>query len=112
MRIQKIKKFYIALSIILVMMFASPVTFAANKHNVLTPKTKVEKESELQNVFKRFLKTMLWVAGSVVGLYFVLLILKKFSTTKVSVEPEIDLDKNLASPETVDDATQFVIKKF
>ena len=37
---------------------------------------------------------------------------KKFTTTKVSVEPEIDLDKNLASPETVDDATQFVIKKF
>ena len=116
MKAQKTRKYNKLISIsflcLIAIMLLIPPSFAANTQDILKPKTKIEKKSELHNVFARFLKTMAWVLGSAFGLYVILLICKKFTNNPVTINTNIDLDKNLTSPDTIEDATKFVIKKF
>lgn len=78
----------------------------------LKPKTEKDKKNEASHVFWKFLQSMLWVAGSCGAIYIVLLAYKRFKKTNFVNPRDIQIEKNLNSPETVEEATRFVIEKF
>lgn len=70
------------------------------------------KSNELKHVLKKFLIAMALVGGSCAVLYFVLSAYKRISVANDTEREEIDVSKNLTTPETIDDATKFFIEKF
>ncbi len=67
---------------------------------------------EIKHVLGKFLKTMLLVIGSCLAIFLLLLGYKKIKSPKVIIQNNIDIQKNLNSPETIDEATKFFIEKF
>lgn len=106
----KIFTFFITAALALVI--SMPCCFAVD-NNTLVPKTKVEKKSEAKNVLSKFMHSMLLVGGSCVVIFLLLLAYRRFKNNKV-VNPNIivDIEKNLNTPETVEEATRFIIEKF
>ena len=78
----------------------------------LIPKTKIEKSTEIKRVFAKFLKAMLLVGGSGVILFIVLYTYKRIKRNPNRGHSIDNIEKNLNTPETVDEATKFVIEKF
>lgn len=74
----------------------------------------VPNNAEKKQVFNKFLVSMLWVFGSCFLIIACLLLYKKIASKNndevVMIEP--DISQNLTSPDTVDEAAEFVIKKF
>ncbi len=107
----KLVKIFVSmlLGIFLVLPLSADLPVSASP---LIPKTKIEKKSELKKVFSKFLKAMVLVCGSGIVL-FVLLYAYKRMKNKSTVSNSVgDIEKNLNTPETIDDATKFVIEKF
>ena len=97
----------------LALFIAMPVCFAENSNVVdLTPKTKTEKKSELNNVLKKFAKSMGLVIGSCVSIYILLIVYKKFRKNGSKENYNSSLANNLNTPETTDEAIKLVIEKF
>lgn len=78
-----------------------------------TAETSLPAKDESKNIFGKFLITMLWVAGSCGVIYLLLILYKrhKDGTSKANEDPP-DMELNLSSPQNVDEAIDFVIKKF
>ncbi len=70
------------------------------------------KKSEGKNVLSKFLVSMLWVAGSCAAIFLILLAYKRIKGTSFGQTRQIEVSKNLNSPETVDDAVKLFIEKF
>lgn len=85
-----------------------------NQPNVNTENTNasLKPRNEGKNVLKRFFITMLWVGGSCVAIFLILLAYKKLNSTKLGQTRQIDISKNLNSPDTTDEAIKFFIEKF
>ena len=73
---------------------------------------KIPPTSEIKHVLSKFLKTMLLVLGSCIIIYLVLLGYKRLKSPKALNISNIDIQKNLNSPETIEEATKFFIEKF
>lgn len=73
---------------------------------------KIPPKSEIKHVLGKFLKTMLLVIGSCIAIFILLLGYKKLKTPKTLNQNNIDVHKNLNSPETIEEATKFFIEKF
>ena len=99
-----------------------PVVLAAvdNESAVAVPKTTasaaslVPNNAEKKQVFNKFLVSMLWVFGSCFLIIVCLLLYRKIASKSndnvIMIEP--DILQNLNSPDTVEEAAEFVIKKF
>lgn len=80
------------------------------------PKTSslMPNKKEKKHVLNKFMLSMMWVCGSCVVILGSLLLYKRFKTgredEKTGNEP--DISQNLISPVTIDEAAEFVIKKF
>lgn len=94
--------------------FASPVSGVKTKlHNQKAKLSQLlPKKEERNNVLGKFLKVMLMVCGSGVVIYLLGLGYKKISGSKVSKKTQVEIEKNLNSPETVEDAVKLFIEKF
>lgn len=110
------KKALLTLFIVTIAIFNSAqISYSNNvqdNSNKVRAKTESVKKSEAQTVWLKFLKSMLLVVGSCGAIFLLLLAYKKIKRTPVIGISEIDIEKNLNSPETVEDATKFVIEKF
>lgn len=73
---------------------------------------KMPPKSELKHVLGKFLKTMLLVIGSCIAIVLLLLGYKRLKAPKTINHSDIDVHKNLNSPETIEEATRFFIEKF
>ena len=73
---------------------------------------KMPPKSELKHVLGKFLKTMLLVIGSCIAIFILLLGYKRLKAPKAINHSDIDVRKNLNSPETIEEATRFFIEKF
>ena len=80
--------------------------------NVEKTNTSLKPRNEGKNVLKRFFITMLWVGGSCIAIFLILLAYKKLNSTKLGQTRQIDISKNLNSPDTTDEAIKFFIEKF
>ena len=104
----------VALAIIL-----SPVN-ASYAQKSTAPKTAKTQTSTLlptkeenKNVLGKFFVTMMWVFGSCAVIYLVLFLYKRRKEgSKAPSAQNIDLTTTLDSPQSVEDAVDFVIKKF
>ncbi len=85
---------------------------STNTADTLKPKTKIEKKTEAKNVLKKFFKSMLLVCGSSIVIVLLLIAYKRFKNSSIANPHYVDIEKNLNTPETVEDATKFVIEKF
>jgi len=74
--------------------------------------TKPYKSNEIRHVFSKFLKSMMLVAGSCFVIFLILALFKNSKSTKNSPKRNIDIQKDLNSPETIDAAVKFFIEKF
>lgn len=113
----KTKFFSIIVTTVLALCLAMPCCFAdiqSTKDNtdVLKPKTNVEKKTEAKNVFGKFLTSMLWVGGSCFVIFFLLFAYKRLKNAPVINPLQTEIEKNLNTPDTVEEATKFVIEKF
>lgn len=73
---------------------------------------KQHKNNELKHVLKKFIIAMALVGGSCTVLYFVLNAYKRIVSVQTIEHKEIDVSKNLTTPETTEDATKLFIEKF
>lgn len=73
---------------------------------------KIPPKSEIKHVLGKFFKTMLLVIGSCIAIFILLLGYKKLKAPKNITQSDIDIHKNLNSPETIEEATKFFIEKF
>lgn len=80
--------------------------------SAITPKPKTEKRNELSGVLSKFALTLAWVSGSCVVIFLLLYAYKKLKKTSIVNPKQIDTEKNLNSPDTIEDATRFFIEKF
>ena len=78
----------------------------------ITKKSDEKQKSEASHVLSKFLVSMLWVAGSCVAIFLLLLAYKRFKTGAVKKIVAVDISKNLNSPDTVEEATKLFIEKF
>lgn len=69
-------------------------------------------KNEAKNVLSRFTKSMLLVAGSCLAIYLVLLGYKRLKGAKLINTQQVEISKNLTSPETIEEATKLFIEKF
>ena len=110
------KKALLTLFILTVTVFSSAqISYSDNaqdNNSKIKAKTESVKKSEAQTVWLKFLKSMLLVTGSCGTIFLLLLAYKKIKRTPVIGIKQIDIEKNLNTPETVEDATKFVIEKF
>lgn len=108
------KFFSIFITAVTALCLAMPCCFAdvQNQNDVLKPKTKVEKKTEAKSVFAKFLTTMLWVGGSCIVIFVLLLAYKRLRNAPIVNPNQPDIEKNLNTPDTVEEATKFVIEKF
>lgn len=112
---KRIKSKIISLAIIGILMFLVPTpsySFGLGSIKHLKQKTAFVKKSETKQVLKKFLKTMGLVAGSCGVIFAILLVYRRFSSAKIVQVSETKIETNLNSPETVEEATKFVIEKF
>lgn len=79
---------------------------------VIKPKTEVQKVSESKKVLGKFFKSMMLVGASCIFLFLILLLYKKLKSSSVTGGNSVSLEKNLTTPETVEDSIKFVIEKF
>lgn len=89
-----------------------PCCYANIDDYFLQPREHASKKVELKNVLKKFGKAMALVGVSGIGLFVVLSVFRRCSTRRNNNTSSIELDKTLTSPETIDEATKFVIEKF
>lgn len=75
-------------------------------------KSEKDKKNEASSVLWKFLQSMLLVAGSCGAIFLLLFAYKKIKKTRLVNAPNIEIEKNLNSPETVEEATRFIIEKF
>ena len=103
-------------TILIIVMFVSGLlpccAIGTNNTDTLKPKTKIEKKTETKNVLKKFLKAMVLVCGSSIVIVLLLIAYKRFKNSSIVNPHYVDIEKNLNTPETVEDATKFVIEKF
>lgn len=110
-------------TLFLAFVLSMPVSYAENTEQVdvfqtnnvqetLTTLPSKNDNSEAKHVFGKFGHTMLLVAGSCLLVLLVLSLYKKLTTSKTLQTREIDIKKDLNSPETIEDATKFFIEKF
>lgn len=76
------------------------------------PTSTKKPNKEVKHVFGKFLHTLLLVGGSCLTIIFLLLLYKKFSNKKQQIVRNINLNKDLESPETIEDAVKLFIEKF
>lgn len=79
---------------------------------VVSKTLKLSSNSERDTVLKKFLKSMLLVAGSCTAIFLLLILYKRTRKTNQSSKQPVDISKNLNSPESIDAATKFFIEKF
>ncbi len=72
----------------------------------------VKPQKEVKNVLGKFLHVMLLVGGSALLIFLVLLMYKKSTASKQQTKRNIEIKKDLYSPETIAEATKFFIEKF
>lgn len=118
----KFKSRIITLSafIVLTISTAAPICMAepdtGNVQNgVAVPiagETKPYHSNELKHVLKKFLVAMALVGGSCLVLYFILSTYKRLKTAQQDEPVNIDVSKNLTTPDTIDEATRLFIEKF
>ncbi len=110
----KIKILTILLSVILGFGFIVPNYSAANpvSNHLAAVHKLLPQKAETRIVLKKFLKSMLLVAGSCAGIFLILLIYKRARTPRAIKSTQADISKNLNSPESVDEAVKFFIEKF
>lgn len=85
---------------------------AKTEKPAIVQKTEKEKKNEAGSVLKKFFISMCWVGGSCLVIFLILLAYKRLKTAKLVNSAEIDITKNLNSPETIEEATKFFIEKF
>lgn len=107
--IQQIKYIFIVSTLFL--SISLPSCYANVDDYFLQPRPHTSKKTELKNVLKKFGKAMSLVCVSGIGLFMVLTIYRK-ATRRRNNTSLVDLDKTLTSPDTIEDATKFVIEKF
>lgn len=73
---------------------------------------KLSDNTEGETVLKKFLKSMLFVAGSGTAIFLLLLLYRRTRKINHVKQSPPDISKNLNSPETIDAATKFFIEKF
>ena len=73
---------------------------------------KLSGNTEAKIVLKKFLKSMLLVAGSCAAIFLLLLLYRKTRKNNRAAKQPVDISKNLNSPESIDAATKFFIEKF
>ena len=76
------------------------------------PESSVKPQKEVKNVLGKFLHVMLLVGGSALLIFLVLLMYKKLTASKQQTKRNIEIKKDLYSPETIAEATKFFIEKF
>lgn len=105
-----------------------PVCYAENSHDALgsrivtveqtfedeniSSKAVTKRHKEAKHVFAKFLHTLLLVGGSCIVIYILLGLYKKYSSRKKQILRNIDVTKDLESPETIEDAIKLFIEKF
>ena len=87
---------------------------AVSKVEVVQNKSLLPGQKEKKHVLNKFFVTMLWVCGSCFVIFSGLLLYKRFKDKRWEehLSPEPDISQNLNSPDTLDEAAEFVIKKF
>lgn len=112
-------KILIVSTAILITIFSANLSYAETQKNTVQTQQKpaatalIPSKKENKNILGKFFITMLWVLSSCVIIYGVLLLYKKSkSSADTDCVKEKDIAMNLESPSSVDDATDFVIKKF
>lgn len=96
----------------LALSISTPCCYANIDDYFLQPRPHTSKKAELKKVLKKFGKAMALVGVSGVGLFVVLSVFRRCNRNKKSSIATIELEKTLTSPETIDEATKFVIEKF
>ncbi len=90
---------------------AAPASAFDIKNILKTTETPIK--GEKKNVVGKFLNTMFLVVGSCVFIYAILAVYKRRKGIQEYKQPEAkDISEVLESPDTIDDAVDFVIKKF
>ena len=89
-----------------------PCCYANIDDNFLQPRQHISKKAELKKVLKKFGKAMALVCVSGVGLFVILSVFRGLSSRQRNSSSNLELDKVLTSPETIEEATKFVIEKF
>jgi len=69
-------------------------------------------KQEAKHVFGKFFQTMLLVAGSCVAIFLLLIFYKNITTKNKTTKRNIAIEKDLETPETLDDAIKLFIEKF
>ena len=110
-------KFFAVLIAISLALCSVNTAFAQKTDNQTQQKAKssslLPTKQENKNVLGKFFVTMGWVAGSCVVIYLLLLAYKRRTAAKYAPNEQIqDMSLNLDSPQSIDDAVDFVIKKF
>ena len=85
---------------------------AADTQPQIVQKKHKEDRNEAKNVLTKFLITMLWVGGSCLVIFLILYAYKNLKKSNIVNHGQIDIAKNLNSPESIEDATKFFIEKF
>ena len=80
---------------------------AADTQPQIVQKKHKEDRNEAKNVL-----TMLWVGGSCLVIFLILYAYKNLKKSNIVNHGQIDIAKNLNSPESIEDATKFFIEKF
>ncbi len=96
----------------LALSISTPCCYSNIDDYFFQPRPHASKKAELKKVLKKFGKAMGLVAISGVGLFLVLSVVRRCSSRKTKAQNSLNLDKTLTSPETIDEATKFVIEKF
>lgn len=88
-------------------------TLSSDFYNRDTTKlTHKKTKNEKKQVMSKFIHSMLLVFGSCLAISFLLLLYKKLSQPKIVPTRDIDISKDLNTPQTIEDATKFFIEKF
>ena len=111
MKIQtRIKNIFIVTA--LALSISTPCCYSNIDDYFLQPRPHTSKKAELKKVLKKFGKAMVIVAISGISLFTILSITRRCNLKRNNINNVVELEKTLISPETIDDATKFVIEKF
>lgn len=88
-----------------------PVEQITQEQSIQLKQTK-KTHKEAKHVLGKFIHTLMLVGGSCIAIFVLLTIYQRFSNRQNKPVHNIDISKDLESPETIEDAVKLFIEKF